>query len=62
MAKRSEVLCVLTQRIMTTQKCVISEHIQVEETCGGALGTHTKTVQVCALGTGLWLDPTPRLQ
>ncbi|XP_040820813.1 gasdermin-E isoform X2 [Ochotona curzoniae] len=37
---------------MTTQKCVISEHIQVEETCGGALGTHTKTVQVSASEDG----------
>ncbi|XP_004582613.2 gasdermin-E [Ochotona princeps] len=52
LAKRSEVLCVLTQRIMTTQKCVISEHIQVEETCGGALGTHAKTVQVSASEDG----------
>lgn len=43
---RNEVLCVLTQKIVTTQKCVISEHVQSEETCGGMVGIQTKTIQV----------------
>lgn len=46
--RRNEVLCVLIQKIATTQKCVISEHIQVEEKCGGIVGIQTKTVQVQA--------------
>nr|XP_002713872.2 gasdermin-E [Oryctolagus cuniculus]XP_008259767.2 gasdermin-E [Oryctolagus cuniculus]XP_051708794.1 gasdermin-E [Oryctolagus cuniculus]XP_051708795.1 gasdermin-E [Oryctolagus cuniculus] len=50
--RRGEVLCVLTQKIVTTQKCVISEHVQMEESCGGALGIHTKTVQVSASEDG----------
>ncbi|XP_036309606.1 gasdermin-E [Pipistrellus kuhlii] len=50
--RRSEVLCVLTQRILTTEKCVISEHVQVEEKCGGTVGIQTKTVQVSAKEDG----------
>ncbi|XP_023387299.1 gasdermin-E [Pteropus vampyrus] len=46
--RKNEVLCVLIQKIATTQKCVISEHIQVEEKCGGIVGIQTKTVQVQA--------------
>lgn len=46
--RRHEVLCVLTQKIVTTQKCVIAEHVQVEEKCGGMVGIQTKTVQVRA--------------
>ncbi|XP_077854143.1 gasdermin-E isoform X2 [Macaca mulatta] len=49
---RNEVLCVLTQKIMTVQKCVISEHTQVEEKCGGIVGIQTKTVQVSATEDG----------
>lgn len=57
---RNEVLCVLTQKIVTTQKCVISEHVQSEETCGGMVGIQTKTIQVPYLSmvnfpTGLFL-------
>lgn len=48
--RRNEVLCVLTQKIVTTQKCVISEHVQIEEKCGGVVGIHTKIVQVCMAG------------
>ncbi|KAM8980202.1 gasdermin-E isoform 2-T3 [Sarcophilus harrisii] len=43
---KNEVLCVVTQKIVTTQKCVISEHVQIEEKCGGALGLKTKRVEV----------------
>ncbi|XP_052029666.1 gasdermin-E [Apodemus sylvaticus] len=49
---RNEVLCVLTQKIVTTQKCVISEHVQSEETCGGMVGIQTKTIQVSAMEDG----------
>lgn len=44
--RKNEVLCVLTQKIVTTQQCVISEHVQVEEKCGGMVGIETKMVQV----------------
>lgn len=47
--RNNEVLCVLTQKIVTTQPCVISEHIQLEEKCGGMVGIQTKTVQVCGV-------------
>lgn len=46
--RKNEVLCVLTQKIVTMQKCVISEHVQIEEKCGGMVGIQTKTVQVRA--------------
>ncbi|XP_068944806.1 gasdermin-E [Petaurus breviceps papuanus] len=44
--RKNEVLCVLTQKIVTTQKCVISEHVQIEEKCGGMVGLKTKRVKV----------------
>lgn len=47
-----EVLCVLTQKIVTTQKCLISEHVQIEERCGGMVGIQTKTLQVSASEDG----------
>ncbi|XP_024418892.2 gasdermin-E [Desmodus rotundus] len=50
--RRNEVLCVLTEKIVTTQKCVVSEHVQVEEKCGGMAGIRTKTVQVSATEDG----------
>ncbi|KAK1334829.1 hypothetical protein QTO34_004399 [Cnephaeus nilssonii] len=50
--RRNEVLCVLTQKIVTTQQCVISEHVQIEEKCGGMVGIQTKTVQVSAMEDG----------
>lgn len=46
--RKNEVLCVLTQKIVTTQPCVISERVQIEERCGGVVGIQTKTVQVRA--------------
>ncbi|KAM7325305.1 hypothetical protein ACRRTK_015558 [Alexandromys fortis] len=50
--RRNEVLCVLTQKIVTTQKCIISEHVQTEEKCGGMVGIQTKIVQVSAMEDG----------
>ncbi|XP_049637408.1 gasdermin-E [Suncus etruscus] len=52
LAQPEEVLCVLTQKIVTTQKCVISEHVQIEERCGGMVGIQTKTLQVSATEDG----------
>ncbi|XP_004418969.1 PREDICTED: non-syndromic hearing impairment protein 5 [Ceratotherium simum simum] len=48
----NEVLCVLTQKIVTTQKCVISEHVQIEEQYGGMMGIKTKTMQVSVTKNG----------
>ncbi|KAG8514755.1 Gasdermin-E, partial [Galemys pyrenaicus] len=56
--RKNEVLCVLTQRIVTTQKCVISEHVQIEEKCGGMVGIQTKTVQVSAMEDGNFIKDT----
>ncbi|XP_075414399.1 gasdermin-E [Tenrec ecaudatus] len=50
--RRNEVLCIVTQKIVTTQKCLISEHLQIEETCGGIVGIQTKTIQVFAKEDG----------
>ncbi|XP_007466126.1 PREDICTED: non-syndromic hearing impairment protein 5 [Lipotes vexillifer] len=50
--RKNEVLCVLTQKIVTTRKCVISEHVRIEEKCGGTVGIQTKTVQVSATEDG----------
>ncbi|XP_043825050.1 gasdermin-E isoform X2 [Dromiciops gliroides] len=44
--RNNEVLCILTQKIVTTQKCVISEHVQIEKKFGGMVGLKTKRVQV----------------
>ncbi|XP_037365241.1 gasdermin-E [Talpa occidentalis] len=56
--RRNEVLCILTQKIVTTQKCVISEHVQIEEKCGGMVGIQTKTVQVSAMEDGNFIKDT----
>lgn len=56
--RKHEVLCVLTQKIVTTRKCVISEHVQTEEKCGGMVGIQTKTVQVSAMEDGTILKDT----
>ncbi|XP_019299168.2 gasdermin-E [Panthera pardus] len=56
--RKNEVLCVLTQKIVTTQQCVIWEHIQVEEQCGGVVGIQTKVVQVSAKEDGSVIKDT----
>ncbi|XP_007944697.1 gasdermin-E [Orycteropus afer afer] len=50
--RRNEVLCILTQKIVTTQECIISEHNQIEEKCGGMMGIQTKTIRVSATEDG----------
>lgn len=56
--RKNEVLCILTQKIVTTQKCMISEHVQIEEKFGGMVGIQTKTVQVSAIEDGNFIKNT----
>lgn len=44
--RKREVLCILREKIITTQRCTISEHIQTEEKVSGLLGCTTKIVKV----------------
>lgn len=44
--RKREVLCILREKIVTTQKCTIAEHTQTEEKISGLLGCSTKTVKV----------------
>lgn len=39
-------LCILREKIVTTQKCTISEHIQTEEKVSGVIGCSRKTIKV----------------
>uniref|UniRef100_G1LHP5 Gasdermin E n=1 Tax=Ailuropoda melanoleuca TaxID=9646 RepID=G1LHP5_AILME len=50
--RKKVVLCVLTQKIVTAQPCVISEHTQLEEKCSSMVGIPSKTVQVSAKEDG----------
>ncbi|KAM9648016.1 gasdermin-E isoform 2-T5 [Morphnus guianensis] len=50
--RKHEVLCILRERIITTQKCTISEHIQTEEKISGVMGCSTKIVKVSVSETG----------
>nr|XP_009674747.1 PREDICTED: non-syndromic hearing impairment protein 5 isoform X1 [Struthio camelus australis]XP_009674748.1 PREDICTED: non-syndromic hearing impairment protein 5 isoform X1 [Struthio camelus australis]XP_009674749.1 PREDICTED: non-syndromic hearing impairment protein 5 isoform X1 [Struthio camelus australis]XP_009674750.1 PREDICTED: non-syndromic hearing impairment protein 5 isoform X1 [Struthio camelus australis]XP_009674751.1 PREDICTED: non-syndromic hearing impairment protein 5 isoform X1 len=52
MERKHEVLCILREKIVTTQKCMISEHIQTEEKIGGILGCSTKVVKVSVSENG----------
>lgn len=44
--RKNEVLCVLKEKIITTQTCVISEHTQMEGKQGGNIEIKTKIVKV----------------
>ncbi|XP_069770259.1 gasdermin Eb [Narcine bancroftii] len=44
--KKNEILCVVNEKIITSEKCSISEHTQIEEKCGGTLGLKTKILKV----------------
>uniref|UniRef100_H3AEY8 Gasdermin E n=1 Tax=Latimeria chalumnae TaxID=7897 RepID=H3AEY8_LATCH len=44
--ERKEVLCMIREKLVTTQKCSLLEHIQEEESCGGALAFKSKRIQV----------------
>ncbi|NWX88081.1 GSDME protein, partial [Nothoprocta ornata] len=50
--RKHEVLCILREKIVTTQKCVISEHIQTEERISGVVGWSTKVVKVSVSENG----------
>ncbi|NXE45491.1 GSDME protein, partial [Casuarius casuarius] len=50
--RKHEVLCILREKIVTTQKCMISEHIQTEEKISGILGCSTKVVKVSVSENG----------
>ncbi|XP_072009860.1 gasdermin-E [Engystomops pustulosus] len=51
---KNDILCVLKEKIVTTQKCVISQQTQIEETCklGGKLCVKTKAVKVQVTESG----------
>ncbi|KAM5157174.1 gasdermin-E [Mantella aurantiaca] len=49
---KHDLLCIVKEKIITTQKCVISEHTQREETFGGKLGFHAKRVKVSVTENG----------
>ncbi|XP_051871866.1 gasdermin Eb [Pristis pectinata] len=44
--KRNEILCIVNEKVITSQKCSISEHTQIEEKCGGTMGLKTKILKV----------------
>ncbi|KYO26816.1 non-syndromic hearing impairment protein 5 [Alligator mississippiensis] len=50
--RKHEVLCILTEKIVTTKKCLITEHIQTEEKIGGIAGFSTKVVKVSVSENG----------
>uniref|UniRef100_A0A8C8S4E2 Gasdermin E n=1 Tax=Pelusios castaneus TaxID=367368 RepID=A0A8C8S4E2_9SAUR len=52
LGRKHEVLCILTEKIVTTQKCWISEHIQTEEKYGSVAGFGTKVVKVSVSSDG----------
>ncbi|XP_042658126.1 gasdermin-E isoform X2 [Tyto alba] len=53
--RKREVLCILREKIITTQKCTISEHIQTEEKISGVVGCSTKIVKVSVSENGSML-------
>lgn len=52
--RKREVLCILREKIVTTQRCTIVEHIQTEEKISGLLGCSTKTVKVKDTKRSVW--------
>ncbi|XP_030301104.1 gasdermin-E [Calypte anna] len=52
MERKREVLCILTEKIVTTQKCTIHEHTQTEEKISGLMGWSTKIVKVSVSENG----------
>ncbi|OCT75781.1 hypothetical protein XELAEV_18030968mg [Xenopus laevis] len=49
---RNDVLCILKEKIVTTQKCIITEHTQTEETFKGKVGMKAKTIKVSVSENG----------
>ncbi|KFQ47081.1 Non-syndromic hearing impairment protein 5, partial [Nestor notabilis] len=52
MERKREVLCILREKIITTQKCTITEHIQTEEKISGVVRCSTKIVKVSVCESG----------
>ncbi|NXR87819.1 GSDME protein, partial [Hypocryptadius cinnamomeus] len=50
--RKREVLCILREKIITTQRCTISEHIQTEEKVSGVVGCTAKTIKVSVSENG----------
>ncbi|NXF94231.1 GSDME protein, partial [Eubucco bourcierii] len=50
--RKREVVCILREKIVTTQECTISEHSQTEERISGLIGLTTKTVKVSVSENG----------
>ncbi|XP_039198018.1 gasdermin-E isoform X2 [Crotalus tigris] len=50
--KKNDVLCILTEKILTTQKCLVSEHIQKQEKLAGMVGISTKIIKVSVSENG----------
>ncbi|XP_059801095.1 gasdermin Eb [Hypanus sabinus] len=44
--KRNKILCIVSEKVITLQKCSISEHTQIEEKCGSTMGLKTKILKV----------------
>ncbi|XP_077124900.1 gasdermin-E isoform X1 [Ranitomeya variabilis] len=61
---KNDILCVLKEKIVTTQKCVISQQSQIEETCkvGGKLGVKAKAVTVSVTESGNFKDENTVLE
>ncbi|NWU95265.1 GSDME protein, partial [Upupa epops] len=53
--RKREVLCILREKIITTQKCTITEHIQTEEKMSGVMGCSAKIVKVSVTENGSML-------
>ncbi|MEE6465868.1 hypothetical protein FKM82_006731 [Ascaphus truei] len=50
--RKNDVLCILKEKIVTTQKCVIAEHTQTGEKYGGKIGIKAKMVKVSVSENG----------
>ncbi|XP_053915786.1 gasdermin-E isoform X2 [Cuculus canorus] len=50
--RKREVLCILREKIITTQKCTIYERIQTEEKISGVMGCNPKIVKVSVSESG----------
>ncbi|XP_027751900.1 gasdermin-E isoform X2 [Empidonax traillii] len=50
--RKREVLCILREKIITTQRCTIFEHVQTEEKVSGVMGCTAKTVKVSVSENG----------
>ncbi|NXX91727.1 GSDME protein, partial [Centropus bengalensis] len=50
--RKREVLCILREKIITTQKCTIYERIQTEEKISGRMGCALKIVKVSVSENG----------